>query len=219
LLIYAFGIRQRETMAMKPRGADQGDYLDVAWGTKGGRDRTVKIRTQFQRDVLELAKTYAPTLKSSTTPKTYTIDRWQNRWQTVVSRAAGLNIENGCNPHGLRHDYAAKIYELMTGHKPPISGEVSKEEINKEADQAGRQQVAEEMGHSRPQISNSYIGGSDCDYSDTPIKEKSDTDKAGVSDEKPTEGREAGSEEEEQPGPCSEERTLDKTRGDTDPDG
>lgn len=41
----AFGLRMKEAALLKPHMADRGSYLAVNWGTKGGRDRVVRIQT------------------------------------------------------------------------------------------------------------------------------------------------------------------------------
>lgn len=53
----AFGLRREEAIKICPRWADRGDHLQLkdSW-TKGGRERTVPIRTREQRALLEEAK-------------------------------------------------------------------------------------------------------------------------------------------------------------------
>jgi integrase len=43
----AFGLRREEAIKLQPRWADRGDHLQLkaSW-TKGGRERTVPIRTE-----------------------------------------------------------------------------------------------------------------------------------------------------------------------------
>ena len=56
----AFGLRREEALKIQPRWADRGDHLQLkaSW-TKCGRERTVPIRTQEQRALLEQAKRLA----------------------------------------------------------------------------------------------------------------------------------------------------------------
>ncbi|HCD57294.1 MAG TPA: integrase, partial [Halieaceae bacterium] len=56
----AFGLRREEALKIRPRWADRGDHLQLkaSW-TKGGRERTVPIRTREQRILLEQAKRLA----------------------------------------------------------------------------------------------------------------------------------------------------------------
>jgi hypothetical protein len=54
----AFGLRREEALKLQPRWADRGDHLHLkaSW-TKGGRERTVPIRTKEQRALLEQSQT------------------------------------------------------------------------------------------------------------------------------------------------------------------
>ena len=56
----AFGLRREEALKIQPRWADRGKHLHLkaSW-TKGGRERTVPIRTTEQRALLEQAKQLA----------------------------------------------------------------------------------------------------------------------------------------------------------------
>ncbi|MEZ5571144.1 MAG: phage integrase N-terminal domain-containing protein [Halioglobus sp.] len=56
----AFGLRREEALKIQPRWADRGEHLQLkaSW-TKGGRERTVPIRTAEQRTVLEAAQRLA----------------------------------------------------------------------------------------------------------------------------------------------------------------
>ena len=56
----AFGLRREEALKIQPRWADRGEHLQLkaSW-TKGGRERTVPIRTTEQRTLLEEAKQLA----------------------------------------------------------------------------------------------------------------------------------------------------------------
>lgn len=58
----AFGLRREEAIKIQPRWADRGDRLHLkgSW-TKGGRERSVPIRTQPQLDLLARAKQLAGT--------------------------------------------------------------------------------------------------------------------------------------------------------------
>lgn len=49
----AFGLQREEAMKCQPNYADRGDHLmlKASW-TKGGKPRTIPIRTDQQRDVL-----------------------------------------------------------------------------------------------------------------------------------------------------------------------
>lgn len=189
LLMLSFGMRPREAWMFKPNLSDMGDWVWVESGAKGGRYRKFPVRCEFQRTVLDMAKTYSPSKNASTTPKTYDMARWATRWSTVVRRAAGLDRKNRCHPHSLRHQYASDVYELLTGHKAPISLDFDPKDYIKTVDRIARLEVARELGHERIQISTSYIGGYGDDFSDAPIvKRDPDTDEV-IGPENPELGR------------------------------
>lgn len=72
------------------------------------------------------------------------------------TRRAGLS-----KTHGLRHAYAQRRYEELTGRKAPVRGGTptkALEGVLKEQDRQARLQIASELGHSRTAISNTYLG-------------------------------------------------------------
>ena len=150
----AFGLRAREAMQLRPFLADQGSYLAVNLGTKGGRDRVVPIRTDYQRDVLARAKAIAGNRSASTMDPAKTLAQWKNRYYTVL-RACGITRAEGITSHGLRHAYANDRYADLAGEPSPVRGGATS---NRETDQAARLEVAEELGHSRESITTHYLG-------------------------------------------------------------
>jgi integrase len=56
----AFGLRREEAIKFVPNYADKGDHLllEASW-TKGGKARTIPVRTEAQRDVLDRAQRLA----------------------------------------------------------------------------------------------------------------------------------------------------------------
>ena len=56
----AFGLRREESMKFQPSFADRGDHLvlKASW-TKGGRERTIPVRTVAQREILNRARRLA----------------------------------------------------------------------------------------------------------------------------------------------------------------
>ena len=78
-----------------------------------------------------------------------------NTWENQTKRA-GLS-----KTHGLRHAYAQSRYTDLAGRKPPILGGVRTKELSPELKQQDRQvrlQIAQELGHSRIDITNIYLG-------------------------------------------------------------
>ncbi len=155
----AFGLRMREAALLKPHQADQGAYLAVNWGTKGGRDRIITIQTDYQRDVLQRAKVLIVRKTDSLIPASCTFKEWKNHYY-YVCRENGINRKNGITSHGLRHERLNEIYQTITGQASPIKikGDRENSPANPELDQIARQEVAEVAGHSRSRIASAYIG-------------------------------------------------------------
>ena len=150
----AFGLRAREAMQLRPHIADQGTYLSITHGTKGGRDRVEPIRTPQQRELLDLAKTFCPTPSSSTSDAQCNLAQWKNHYYQVV-RSCGITREDGITSHGLRHQYANERYRELTGSDSPVRGGAP---VDRDTDRAAREVIAEELGHSREGVTTHYLG-------------------------------------------------------------
>jgi integrase len=150
----AFGLRAREAMQLRPHLADKGTYLSIMHGTKGGRDRVEPIRTGEQRALLERAKTFCATPSSSTSDPQRKLAQWKNHYYHVV-RSCGITCKDGVTSHGLRHQYANERYRELTGVDPPVRGGAA---VDRDADHAAREGVAEELGHSRGDVTTHYLG-------------------------------------------------------------
>jgi site-specific recombinase XerC len=149
-----FGLRREESIKIKPHLADKSDKLDLlsSW-CKGGRSRSISIRTEEQRYWLEQAKTLVGKFGNSLIPehKSYIQQRCVYDKQTL---RAGLK-----NLHGLRHAYAQKRYKELTGWEAPINGGPTSRELTKEQkeiDYQARMILTEELGHSRIEIVKNY---------------------------------------------------------------
>lgn len=149
-----FGLRREECMKFNPSYADQGTYIRLkpSW-TKGGRAREIPVRTEAQRAILNQAHRLAG--KGSMIPP----DRLyiqQLRLYEKHTAAAGLS-----KLHGLRHEYAQRRYQEMTGWLAPVAGGPASRDLSgdqKEKDQVVRLLISEELGHSREQITAVYLG-------------------------------------------------------------
>ena len=63
--------------------------------------------------------------------------------------------------HSLRHGYAIRRYEDLTGWKAPVVGGPSRRELeddDAETDRRARLKIARELGHGRIAIVGRYIG-------------------------------------------------------------
>jgi hypothetical protein len=150
-----FGLRRAESLLIKPWQADHGHELVLqgSW-TKGGRPRRIPIVTQDQRRVLDEAKALVrPPASLIPVEKTY---REQLHTYTYNVAKVGLS-----KLHGLRHAYAQRRFADLAGFPCPACGGPAMRALTptqRQADSDARMILAEEMGHSREQITTAYIG-------------------------------------------------------------
>ncbi len=149
-----FGLRREEAIKFKPNFAIRGEQLVLksSW-TKGGRPRTLPIRTESQRALLKEIQQTVGGGALIRPDKNYKQQLKSYEWQT--SRV-GLDKN-----HGLRHTYAQKRYLELTGRQAPISGGLKNKELTTEQkiiDKEARLQISQELGHSREQITVIYLG-------------------------------------------------------------
>ncbi len=150
----ACGLRREEAIKFSPNYAIRDDHIQLkaSW-TKGGRARSVTIRTDEQRKLLKEIKKHAK--GGALIPPDQNYVQQRNRYDRQV-RNAGIK-----NPHGLRHAYAQRRYEELTGWKAPLAGgpaSISLTTDQRALDKKARETIAEELGHSREQISATYLG-------------------------------------------------------------
>ena len=150
----AFGLRREEAMKFQPSFADRGDHLvlKASW-TKGGRERTIPIRTEAQRDVLNRARRLAGFGSLIPSNRNYV---HQMRVYEGNTLRAGLS-----RMHGLRHAYAQNRYEELTGWKAPAAGGPESKVLTLEqraADHEARLTISRELGHEREAVTAAYLG-------------------------------------------------------------
>tara|TARA_R110002049_G_scaffold130820_3_gene289300 strand:- start:14367 stop:15209 length:843 start_codon:yes stop_codon:yes gene_type:complete len=150
----AFGLRREEAIKFRPNYAIKDDHikLKASW-TKGGRARTVPIRTDEQRRLLDDVRKLARGGALIPANKNY-VDQ-KIRYDSQV-RTAGIK-----NPHGLRHAYAQRRYEELTGWKAPVAGGPASKSLRSDQralNRGARETITRELGHSREEISAKYLG-------------------------------------------------------------
>jgi hypothetical protein len=150
----AFGLRREESIKFIPNYADQEDHivLKPSW-TKGGMARTLPIRTSEQREVLDRAHRLAG--KGSLIPSNRNYVQQLRIYQGHTLRV-GLS-----KMHGLRHAYAQRRYEELSGWKSPIAGGPTSKSLTQEQrdqDHQARLVISRELGHEREQITSVYLG-------------------------------------------------------------
>lgn len=150
----AFGLRREEAIKFSPKYAIKDDRIKLkpTW-TKGGRARTVPILTDVQRVLLDEVKALAK--GGALIPPNKKYEKQLHRYERQV-RTAGIK-----NPHGLRHAYAQRRYEELTGWKAPVAGGPASKSLTKDQrprDKGARETISRELGHSREEISARYLG-------------------------------------------------------------
>ena len=148
-----FGMRREEAMKVQVAWADRGAYLKLkgSW-TKGGRERTIPIRTEAQRELLDRVR--ALTGNGSLIPASSTYIEHLKLYENQT-RAAGLE-----KLHGLRHAYAQERYRELTGWDAPAAGGPSRDKLSKEqrqVDYDARMTISRELGHSRENVTIIYL--------------------------------------------------------------
>lgn len=150
----AFGLRREESIKFMPSYADQGDHivLKPSW-TKGGKARSLPIRTTEQRDVLDRAHKLAG--KGSLIPS-------HRNYVQQLRIYEGHTIRAGLSKmHGLRHTYAQQRYEELTGWKSPIAGGPATKSLTldqRALDKKARTVISRELGHNRSAVTGVYLG-------------------------------------------------------------
>lgn len=159
-----FGLRREESMKIIISEADTGSgllYLSSSW-TKGGISRTISIRTAEQKKWISDVKKLVGE-NSSLIPQKKSYYHQLNCYKYELKKLGLLNL------HGLRHAYAQKRYRELTklfdvkknGWECPIKGGKSKKEMTieeKRVDYLVRKILVEELGHSRIDITKTYLG-------------------------------------------------------------
>ena len=150
----AFGLRREEAIKFRPGFADRGDHilLKASW-TKGGKSRTIPVRTDVQRDLLDRVRRHVGNGSLIPADRSYV---QQLRVYERLTANAGLS-----KMHGLRHDYAQRRYEELTGWKSPAAGGPTVRALTPEQkliDQKARLTISRELGHNREQILSIYVG-------------------------------------------------------------
>lgn len=155
----AFGLRREECIKLQPHYALNHNRpgfirLKASW-CKGGRERYIEIITEDQRYALNQAITIANGKDCSLIPP-------QRRYIDQLRKYEGECKRLGLSKlHGLRHAYAQKRYQSMTGWLPPAAGGPTSKSLSiaqKPIDRSTRLQISQELGHEREAITAVYLG-------------------------------------------------------------
>ena len=150
----AFGLRREEAIKFAPARDDRGDRVRLKGSTtKGGRPREVPVVKDSQRQLLDEARRLVGSGALIPPDRNY---RQQLKVYESRTREAGLR-----RMHGLRHGYALRRYEEITGWKAPAAGGPPRRSLigaRRRIDGEARRTIAEELGHGRAAVSSVYLG-------------------------------------------------------------
>jgi hypothetical protein len=152
----AFGLRRAECLKFQPSyamaaGPDK-IQLKASW-CKGGRERVLSVRTDYQREVLARAAALAGS--GSMIPKEQSYVERLKQYEYATSRAGLSKL------HGLRHEYAQRRFAELAGFESPAKGGPTSRHLTPEQrakDLAARLQISQELGHNREAITAVYLG-------------------------------------------------------------
>lgn len=139
-----FGLRMKEACLFRPHENIKAEYIEVHYGTKGGRKRTVPVLTDEQRNLLKILKDKIPPGKSLI-PERWSFVQFKNRFYYVI-RKCGISRDNRITAHGLRHTYVCLKYKKLTSSDPPVLKNEHCGSQDKEKDLDARERIAKELG-------------------------------------------------------------------------
>lgn len=163
------GLRLKESSLIDAKSvlahAEKTGDIKISAGTKGGRPRVFPVTSQKQIEALKNAADIQKNDRSMI-PEDQKWSQYQNKCYQDISKTE-LHF------HGERHHYATERYESLIGIKCPVQAGIKHgalhhkyiaEKLNitlkdaKILDKKTRLQVATELGHSRVDITNHYLG-------------------------------------------------------------
>jgi integrase len=170
LMALRYNMRIKEAVMCVPHAAEVDGQLEIKRGTKGGRQRFVPIDTPEKRDALEAAKRLVGSKSANLGRPGKSLKQNLQRLRYVMKKFGITKADLGITAHGLRHEYANDRYQQFAGVASPVRGGPP---IEREVDRAARLRLAEELGHSRENITTAYLGGILRQPRDTPASDAS----------------------------------------------
>lgn len=149
-----FGLRREEAIKFDARYAVQNDHIRLK-GTwcKGGKPRVIKIDTDGQREALNYIGRISP--NGCLIPRSKNYVQQLRRYESETMKAKMSKM------HGLRHAFAQRLYEKLTGWKCPIKGGIKRRDLTeaqRDTDNHVRLIISRALGHERIAITVIYLG-------------------------------------------------------------
>lgn len=159
-----FGLRMSEVLRLRPHESDKGDHLHLKRGTKGKRERNVplssdpEVRAQQRRLVDEAKKMCEGDKYLGFGQRN--LKQARKYFEAVLADCGVTRTQLGITLHGLRHEYAVRRFEELTGLPAPVLRQAPLSAYVPRIDAVGaaRRQIAEELGHGREQVASAYFG-------------------------------------------------------------
>ena len=170
-LMGMFGLRLREVNRLRPSRDwnRRSNTLRIHRGPKGGLERTIDFREshvdlQCANELLEHACQVARRLGGSMMPEEMSEKQWRNHHYGVLHKCGVTKASLGGSSHSFRHERAQRLFEEETGQKAPVlqtgtEAEALLDPASRECIRAGRNVVAEFLGHHRHDITRHYLDG------------------------------------------------------------
>lgn len=155
------GLRFKEASMLNARVAlgqvKKHGRVNITAGTKGGRghrvDRWVPVSGRAVGCLIRAAE--AQGRGRNLIPSNLTWKQWYSHVHHVW---AAVRDDNGLKKiHDLRAAYACERYRQLTGSVAPVIA--GRRNADRNADRTARQAIAQELGHARIGVVDSYIGG------------------------------------------------------------
>lgn len=149
------GLRAKEASLLNARGAlheaQQRGAITIRDGAKNGREREITLISPTQTAALERAAQAQGNAKAVMPG-----DKNWKEWRENGLRSIRETLQSGGigRLHDLRSSYACERYQQLAGHAAPVLGG----NAPRGADRTARAQIAQELGHGRTDVTNSYVG-------------------------------------------------------------
>lgn len=157
-LMLAFGMRMLEAVMFRPIQADLEVVIRVRDGTKGGRERVLRVETEWQRKLLEYAKTKVSSPNQSIAHPDMNLKQARRRFYYVCEKFGITKGHLEVTSHGLRTENLCDKYEEVAGVPAPIRSANLAYDLDQATHDLARMRVSQQAGHARLAISNAYIG-------------------------------------------------------------
>ena len=159
LLMDAFGLRRKEAVMLRPYLEYRDGMLHIRNGAKGGRVRSIPVTNEYQIEVMQRVLQFVGKDGRHMGDPNYDLKSNLSRYSRVVRqygiKKTGLGAL-GITGHGLRAGFAMNQMESK-GLVPSVRGGEANQ-LPAEQEKRVREEVSQQLGHNRPQITTAYSG-------------------------------------------------------------